>query len=422
MTADSNEVGHFAGRHVLAELTDVDAAKLDNEEFLRSSLETALTEAGATVLNLMSHKFDPQGVTMLALLAESHASIHTYPEHGCAFLDFFTCGEQADPEKAAQLFATAVGGTLHSKTVGRGLNAPAAVMTESVGEGMTRSWEMTEVVVDANSTFQHYTIGRTAQGLSLFCDEERQSTEQTQLIYHEALMIPAMVLAEKLERVLIIGSSEGVASQLAVAAGATVVDHVDIDQEVVEVCARELPYGYTPSELAKAVNQDGPIRVHYRDGWEFLAEAAAGTDRYDVVVIDLPDETTDPEAQHNRLYGLDFLANCAAVLAPGGVVSTQAGCPTVWRNETLKLSWERFTRAFGTVAYYGSDEHEWAFVSARQDTIESHGGVGGTEAVLAAMCDRLERLPYRPESIDTAALRSNATPPMQVRQLSLVSQ
>jgi spermidine synthase len=101
------------------------------------------------------------------------------------------------------------------------------------------------------------------------------------------------------------------------------------------------------------------------------------------------------------------------VLAPGGVVSTQAGCPTAWRNETLKLSWERFTRAFGTVAYYGSDEHEWAFVSARQDTIESH---------VEAMCGRLESLPYRPESIDTTALRSNATPPMQVRQLALVSQ
>ena len=199
------------------------------------------------------------------------------------------------------------------------------------------------------------------------------------------------------------------ASQLAVAAGAKIVDHVDIDQEVVEACARELPYGYTPSELAKAVNQDGPIRVHYRDGWEFLAEAAAGTDRYDVVVIDLPDETTDPEAQHNRLYGEDFLANCAAVLAPGGVVSTQAGCPTVWRNETLKLSWERFTRAFGTVAYYGSDEHEWAFVSARQDTIESP---------VEEMCDRLESLPYSPASIDSAALRSNATPPMEVRKLA----
>ncbi|MEK0076795.1 hypothetical protein WKG97_18580, partial [Bordetella pertussis] len=71
------------------------------------------------------------------------------------------------------------------------------------------------------------------------------------------------VLAEKLDRVLIIGSGEGVASQMSVAAGATLVDHVDIDQREVELCARHLPYGYTPEELAAAVAGEGPVHVHY---------------------------------------------------------------------------------------------------------------------------------------------------------------
>ena len=109
-----------------------------------------------------------------------------------------------------------------------------------------------EVLFDEHTGYQRMLIGRTAQGVSLFCDDERQSTEESQLVYHEALMVPAMLLADRVRRVLIIGSSEGVASQLAVAFGATEVDHVDIDRVAVRTCAELLPYGYTPEELSAA--------------------------------------------------------------------------------------------------------------------------------------------------------------------------
>ncbi|KAA9158399.1 spermidine synthase [Amycolatopsis acidicola] len=271
---------------------------------------------------------------------------------------------------------------------------------EPLGPGLTRLWEVGEVLCELRTDFQQLVIGRTAQGISLFCDSERQSTEATQLTYHEALMVPPMLLADRLRRVLIIGSSEGVASQLAVAAGAETVDHVDIDRAAVHACAEHLPYGYTPDELAAAERGEGPVRVHYRDGWEFLAAAEPG---YDVVVIDLPDENDDAEAQHNRLYGKEFLLRCTEVLAPGGVVCSQAGCPTMWRNETLISAWRRFKTALGTVLYYGSDEHEWAFLSGRADDATPD---------LAA---RLAGLPYRPETIDAVALRGNTVPPRLVR-------
>ncbi|WP_236789415.1 spermidine synthase [Amycolatopsis sp. GM8] len=276
----------------------------------------------------------------------------------------------------------------------------ARQLTEPVGRGLTRSWAVSDVMFETRTDFQHLLIGRTAQGISLFCDGERQSTEATQLTYHEALMVPPMLLAERVRRVLIVGSSEGVASQLAVAEGAEVVDHVDIDRVAVRACAEHLPYGYTPAELAAAERGDGPIRVHYRDGWEFLAAAEPG---YDVIVIDLPDENDDPAAQHNRLYGKEFLDRCTALLALGGVVSSQAGCPTMWRDDTLITAWHRFTEAFGTVVYYGSDEHEWAFLSGRAEP-----GEPDLEA-------NLKKAGYRPETIDALALRGNTVPPLRVR-------
>jgi S-adenosylmethionine decarboxylase proenzyme len=124
-------VGLFAGQHVLAELERVDATLLDDEPFLRDTLEHALVSAGATVCQIITKKFDPSGVTVLALLSESHASMHTYPENGAAFVDVFTCGHQARPELAVQLIAAAMEtSTVRVRSIHRGRDYTAS------GEGI----------------------------------------------------------------------------------------------------------------------------------------------------------------------------------------------------------------------------------------------------------------------------------------------
>lgn len=116
-----DDVGRFAGRHVLAELHGVSPVLLDDADLLRSVLETTVTEAGASIRGVLAHRFAPQGVTVLALLAESHASVHTYPEIGAAFVDVFTCGDRADPEHAVRLLAKALNATsVELSTVLRG--------------------------------------------------------------------------------------------------------------------------------------------------------------------------------------------------------------------------------------------------------------------------------------------------------------
>lgn len=104
-------VGAFAGHHVLAEFDGIDPRLLDDLTFLRVSLERALDRAGATVCEVVAKRFTPQGVTVLALLTESHASLHTYPEVGSAFADVFTCGTHARPRLAIQLLAEDLGAT-----------------------------------------------------------------------------------------------------------------------------------------------------------------------------------------------------------------------------------------------------------------------------------------------------------------------
>ena len=93
----------MVGKHCILELYECDTERLDDEAFLRTTITTAAKRAGATLLNLITHRFDPQGVTGLALLAESHISIHTWPESGYAAIDVFTCGDHTMPEQACEV-------------------------------------------------------------------------------------------------------------------------------------------------------------------------------------------------------------------------------------------------------------------------------------------------------------------------------
>ena len=94
---------NMIGKHCILELYECDEIKLNDEAFVRTTITIAAKLAGATLLNLITHRFEPQGVTGLALLAESHISIHTWPENFYAAVDVFTCGNHTMPEKACQI-------------------------------------------------------------------------------------------------------------------------------------------------------------------------------------------------------------------------------------------------------------------------------------------------------------------------------
>jgi S-adenosylmethionine decarboxylase len=90
------------GDHYLLNLYGCNPRKLDDEMLLRKIIEIAVCKGSMTLLNVMSHKFQPQGVTVIALLAESHVSIHTWPEKREAAVDVYTCGTKANPELVCQ--------------------------------------------------------------------------------------------------------------------------------------------------------------------------------------------------------------------------------------------------------------------------------------------------------------------------------
>ena len=97
------------GRHLLVELYDCNREALNDLDLLRDVMLKAAIDCGAVVLGDSFHRFSPQGVSGVVVIAESHISIHTWPEFGYAAVDVFTCGTTVNPEKAAEVLIEKLG-------------------------------------------------------------------------------------------------------------------------------------------------------------------------------------------------------------------------------------------------------------------------------------------------------------------------
>ena len=102
------------GKHLLLELKDCDKGVLNDIGFLKGTLLAAASECGATVLGESFHQFNPQGISGVVVIAESHLFIHTWPEYGYVAADIFTCGNSVQPERAAQTLIRKLGAKNHS--------------------------------------------------------------------------------------------------------------------------------------------------------------------------------------------------------------------------------------------------------------------------------------------------------------------
>ena len=89
------------GTHLLVELRDCSPSILKDINKVKNALVSAANEAKATIVDVSFHEFNPFGISGMVIIAESHLSIHTWPEYSYAAVDIFTCGDLIKPEVAA---------------------------------------------------------------------------------------------------------------------------------------------------------------------------------------------------------------------------------------------------------------------------------------------------------------------------------
>lgn len=120
------------GHHWIVDLHGCPNGLLDDHDLVRDRLKETTERFGLTLLNIVSNKFEPQGVTAVGLLAESHMSIHTWPEHGYAAVDIFTCGSDQNLKAACEFIADSL--QAKESTV---LHLSRGLLTSDGSRGMT---------------------------------------------------------------------------------------------------------------------------------------------------------------------------------------------------------------------------------------------------------------------------------------------
>jgi S-adenosylmethionine decarboxylase len=94
---------HALAKHLVLELGDCNREALDDLDLIKRVLYSAARELGVTVIGDNFHRFEPQGISGIIFVAESHLAIHTWPEYGYAAVDIFTCGDSFHPQSVAHL-------------------------------------------------------------------------------------------------------------------------------------------------------------------------------------------------------------------------------------------------------------------------------------------------------------------------------
>jgi S-adenosylmethionine decarboxylase len=109
------------GKHFIIELYECPYGNLDNRDLISNLLIKAVDQSGATLIHPYFHQFSPQGVSGVVVIAESHFTIHTWPEYGYAAIDIFTCSDAMNINRAIEIITEGLeAGRSEVKSIDRG--------------------------------------------------------------------------------------------------------------------------------------------------------------------------------------------------------------------------------------------------------------------------------------------------------------
>ncbi len=305
------------GRQLAVELWDCECQPDDADE-IRHWLRRAADKARATLIDIQVHRFNPHGMSAVAMLAESHIAIHTWPERGYVALDVFTCGEDVSPEGAVEVLCEIF--RPRRTTVIEIRRGGGAVsegwLWEDQAPGVRLGLKVAERLHEERTACQQIAIVATeALGRVLALDGRFMLSESDEAFYHEMLVHPALLSHDAPRRVLIVGGGDGGALRQAVAhPSVEEAVLVEIDGRVVATAAKHL------YAIHNGAFDDPRVRLVIAPAEEFVPSKK---EAFDAILVD----STDPVGPGKALFAPSFLGACREALREGGVASFQAGSP-----------------------------------------------------------------------------------------------
>jgi len=297
------------GEHIALDLLGI---KQDyTPKFFGKIIYKIAKAAKVEILNVSQHKFKPQGFTLVALLAESHMSFHTFPEKNIISFDFFTCAK-ISPSVALDILKKEI---KHERIIVRKFDRSTVGLYDDIYStpGQKKYYVVNKVLEDfVSKVGQHIEILELEEfGKSLFIDNELQVSEKDEHIYSGQFVDSAMSLNSKNSNAAIIGGGDGGVARECLSRRFNFVDWFELDPEVVSACTKHL------SKIGRKIKESNTVKCVWGDAFESIKSIEDS--KYDKIFVDLNDDK----------YCINLAAknmnNLKRILKPGGVITAQVG-------------------------------------------------------------------------------------------------
>lgn len=371
------------GQHTICEFWG--ATNLDSPELTEAAFRKAVAAGKATLVQLVVHQFAPQGVSAVAVIAESHLSIHTWPELGYAALDYFTCGDHVDVDAIFDVLKEAYEPeriVRHQMVRGNGPEESiASRFEEQEPQSIYQaSYPMGRVLEQRRTQFQDLLLFEHPRaGKVLALDGIVQMTDVDTYVYHEVLTHPALVAHPNPRTVAVVGGGD--AFIVAEALKHDTVEKVyllELDEDVIETARKHYP-------VAAAALADPRVEVRAADAFQTIGDFR---DELDAILVDL----TDPIGQAARLFEDPFYALCERAMRDDGILVAQTESVHFHPNtvktcyRTLSQRFPRTELLWGSIATYPGAF--WTFAMATK----------GIDPTVARRSPSLDTQLYSPEA------------------------
>ena len=339
------------GEHITLDI--IGTKKEYSPSFFEKLLYKIAKKAKVTVLEISTHKFEPQGFTLVALLAESHMSFHTFPEKNVISFDFFTCAK-VSPVVALNIIKKEIE---HKRIVKKEFNRDNVILYDDIynSPGLKKYYVVNNVLEDFTSKVgQHIEILDLEQfGKSLFIDNELQVASKDEHLYSSTFVNSSLKLNKAKDKTAIIGGGDGGVARECISKDFNSIDWFELDPEVVEVCNRHL------SKVGNNATKKNSVKCIWGDAFENIKSVE--NNRYDKIFVDLNDDQ----------YCIDLAAknmkSFKRILKPNGVITAQVGSQD--KKPKQVDNWQKiFSNNFGNSKldriYIPSFDCNWNFASS----------------------------------------------------------
>ena len=339
------------GEHVTLDI--IGTNKEYSSSFFEKIIYKIAKKTKVTVLEISRHNFEPQGFTIVALLAESHMSFHTFPEKNIISFDFFTCGK-VSPAVALDIIKKEID---HTRIVKKEFNRDTVILYDDIynSPGLKKFYVVNNVLEDFTSKVgQHIEILDLEQfGKSLFINNEIQVAASDEHLYSSTFVNAGLKLNKNKDKAAIIGGGDGGVARECIFQGFNFVDWYELDPEVVEVCKKHL------GKIGNKATEKNSVKCIWGDAFESINKVE--DDRYDQIFVDLNDDQ----------YCIDLAAknmnSLIRILKPRGVITTQVGSQDQ-KPKQVENWLNVFNKNFGNATldrvYIPSFDCSWNFASS----------------------------------------------------------